>query len=257
MNAEVKSLKTNIDELLSKNINLPLYELKKEIKADFWHYTDMQATLSIAENLELWFGKMSNCNDIIETELHKADADFIHIVSFCNSNTEQIPLWYLYSGLKGDGAALRLTPATMIKFLDSLETVKTSEGNTLHRGKDFDLFYGWVYYIKHSDNCEKFSVKYKGEWNGYDDWNTFIDNNYFVKDYPWEYEKEFRIVIKNKTKTSYDRIIAKLPSVKRGIDVKCAPGAENIESLQINVGGVHNKPVMTSKLKIKWKFNEN
>ena len=140
MNGVVDKNLNNTEKLKLKNINLPTDELKNEIKADFWHYTSMESTLNIARNLELWLGSMNGCNDEIEAERHRDDSSFIHIASFCNSNTEQIPLWYLYSGLKGDGAALRLTPGTMIKFLGSIETARTPQNEILHKGIDFECF---------------------------------------------------------------------------------------------------------------------
>lgn len=257
----MKNQQISVPDLLQKNYNIPLGKAKDFTTSNFWHYTKMGAANSIASSLEFHCGAMSNCNDKIESRRHESEKDFLHVISFCHSDSEQIPMWYLYSGIDGKGAAIKITPATMIEFINSIATVKTSDGKTLYKDTDFELLYGWVYYVRHhmlhneeeivdSDRPDA-GVIYRGVWYDINDWKSFIDGNYFVKDYPWHYEKEFRIVIKNKTQTKCDKLIVQLPITKSGIDVKCAPSVPTCDKQTIKIGEIE-KPLLQSDLDIHW-----
>ena len=45
------------------------------------------------------------------------------------------------------------------------------------------------------------------------DMDEFAKENYFVKDYPWEYGREFRILIINKTETDYPYLYIDIPKM--------------------------------------------
>lgn len=196
----------------------------------FWHYTKLESVCKIIENQYFLLGNLTCMNDILECEEHKDCANQIYVLSFCNSNTEKIPMWYLYSGIDGKGCSIGITAKGMSYFIDSIKTVKTyNSEKVLTIGKDFDLESGWVYYINKKEPNQVF---YRNKWydlTTMDD--DLIKKSLFIKSYPWEYEREFRIIIKLKKDIPNEKIRIDIPEkLKSKIRLKTAPEIEN-ESL--------------------------
>ncbi len=66
--------------------------------------------------------------------------------------------------------------------------------------------------IKKERNTTKFY--YKGKFYEISNFEEFVEQHndcYFIKEYPWNYEKEFRIVIIDKQKRNFDRILLPFP----------------------------------------------
>lgn len=190
------------------------------VTTTFWHYTKLDTVDKILEGGELHLSCMSETNDTGEMKLHK-DADMFNIICLCNSDSEKIPMWYLYSGVEGKGASIGFTPSTLMELIRSIKTAKTDGGEEWEAGKDFDLMCGWVYYRKKEAPSQ---VKYKGKWYSVSDSDEFAKDNYFVKDYPWEYEKEFRIIAINRTEKSASKVRIKIPdSVMKKLKIRLAP----------------------------------
>ncbi len=110
-------------------------------------------------------------------------------------------MWYLYAGISGNGIRLRFTPSKMKAFIHSIKTIKPVYSNkcddqrdfpdVLDLGDDFTISYGRIFYTKEDSH----QIKHKGKWYYLkDEYELFEKENYYIKDYPWEYEKEFRIV---------------------------------------------------------------
>lgn len=209
------------NDLIVKNCPSLPSKAKDFSTINFWYYTSLSTANKILDNKCVYISNLSKMNDIDEATLHNDEKRFVHCFCLCNSSSERIPMWYLYSGISGKGAALGLTPATMIKLINSIETVSTTDGSvTLYKGKDFDLDFGWIFYRK-ADQTDK--IFYRNRWYSLNDPSSFEFNNYFIKSYPWEYEREFRIVIHNKTGISYDRLVINLAPVYEQIRLKLAP----------------------------------
>ena len=82
-----------------------------------------------------------------------------------------------------------------------------------------------------------------------DDAEAFLDSNYFIKQYPWHYEREFRIVFINKTDNTYDRIAIKLDgSFIKKLKIILAP---EIKKSEIKSSVFDGLALTESKLKIK------
>jgi hypothetical protein len=207
---------------LNKNKTISFDKANSFSSSPFWYYTSLNTANLILENHCFYCSNLAEMNDVNESELHKPESKMIHALCFCNSDTEKIPMWYLYSGITGKGTSIGFTPATMIKFINSIETIRNINNTvTLHKGEDFDLEFGWIYYRKEDRN----SVKYRNKWYYINDNSEMFEkNNYFIKDYPWEYEKEFRVVIKNKTKISYDKLVVDFPDeIYKTMKIRFAP----------------------------------
>ena len=164
-------------------------------------------------------------NDVDEAELHSQNKEFVHCFCLCNSDTEKIPMWYLYAGITGQGVSLGFSPSVMLELISSIQTITTPDKTIiLQKGVDFDLDYGWVFYRKKEAPSQ---VMLKRKWYSLIDPHNFEDNNFFIKSYPWEYEKEFRIVIHNKTGQKYDRLVLNISDIYKKIKLKLAPELSN------------------------------
>lgn len=217
----MKDIKITSKDLLKMN-SFELPQRATEFsKYSFWYYTSLNTADLILLNKSIYISNIKQMNDVDETNIHQSDNELVHCLCMCNSNTEKIPMWYLYSGITGKGASIGFTPSVLIQLIKSIKTVTTVDGKkVLNKGADFDIEYGWIYYRK---GDQKSQVMYKRKWYSISDPETFEDKNYFLKSYPWEYEKEFRIVIKNKTKEKYDKLVIDVSSVYSKLKVKLAP----------------------------------
>jgi len=207
-------------ELKTKN-SFALPQKSSELSGySFWYYTSFRTANLILNSSSIYISNISNMNDVDEMKLHTKDKDYVHCLCLCNSNSEKIPLWYLYSGITGKGVSIGFTPSSIIKLIASIDKLKTVDGNELLINKDFDLEYGWVFYRKPE---QKTQVCYKRKWYSITDSENFENDNYFIKSYPWEYEKEFRIVVHNKTGKAYPQLILDIGAVYDKLKVKLAP----------------------------------
>lgn len=212
-------------ELKAKNDNVIPDVARKLGNKSFWYYTRLTTADQILDGKSFWVGSITAMNDLDELELHKREKEKIYALCFCNSESEKIPMWYLYSGVAGKGAALGLTPGTMLAFLRSLVEVEgvKEDGNKdiLKIGGGIELRFGWVYYRK---QAERKHILFKNKWYEVRDVSAFEKDNYFIKNYPWEYEKEFRLIFINHTGTTYKRLIVTIPdSVHEKIKLRLAP----------------------------------
>ena len=243
----------------------------------FWHYTNSDSICKILRNSCFWLNNISGMNDMREADLHRTEKENVFIQCFCNSNTEKIPMWYLYGGIVGRGASIGLTPSVMMNYIRSIryvtELVKDQEGNFVpgerfYIGKDFELQTGWVFYAISrmadgfmSDKTHMVRVKYRNKFVSIPNAEEFYKGNYFVKDYPWEYEKEFRLVFINKTGRKIQKIQVDIPEEfhtqgNRKLKVRLAPEVrldkdfEDYKKRILDDGKGYQISVLKSSLKI-------
>jgi hypothetical protein len=171
-------------------------------------------------------------NDKTEVKLHFDNASKIHALCFCNCNTEKIPMWYLYAGLSGWGASIGITPSEMLKFIKSIDEIQViGKDRILKKDKDYEIRVGWIYYRKSMSE-----IKYRNKWFKIlpEDIDEFENGNYFIKEYPWEYENEFRIVFINHTEITEDRFIVKFPKeILKNLKLRFAPEVQKDELWEI------------------------
>ena len=225
--------------------------------SDFWYYTRLTTADQILDSSTFWVNPISSMNDLDEMDFHYLEKDKIFALCFCNSDSEKIPMWYLYSGIAGKGAALGFTPGCMLTFLRSLEEVEgEKEDNTritLKINRDLHLQFGWVYY---KDQHNESRIMHKNRWYKIDNIAEFKKDNYNLKNYPWEYEREFRLVFINQTDMDYKKLIVKIPeSMKSRIKLRLAPELskkELIKSKELKYISSDMGPIpIQSELKIK------
>lgn len=205
----------------------------------FLHYTSAYNAQQILKNESFLFSNMKNMNDKDEESEYGKDAKKVFSLCFVDgkdgTDNEKIPLWYLYSGISGDGVSLGLTSKKMLDWINGIEEVKVLDqdrqetGRILKRDVDFYLDYGWVYYLKKNGTVKLRNGK--GSINDSKLKFRYRDNpkNMFVKAYPWEYENEFRIVIR--TNEEFERLKVTLPEeIQKAFQITFAPEAHKNES---------------------------
>lgn len=251
-----------VEDILFQNQTEQILGSKaRQIGKNFYHYTRVENVLKILSGDESGncFFHISNLlcmNDVNEATLHRENGDHIHSFCLCCSKHEKIPLWYLYSGICGKGARIGFTPGKMLQFLRSIDTVYPVVGGQpdyekplkIHR--DFEMQCGWVYYLMDGRN----RVFYRNEYYPIEVVRPeTMGKCYFIKDYPWEYEREFRIVIENKTEESFLKIALPLPKeLIPTLEIMFAPEhllteEEKTEFIKL---GIKEEKLMPSGLKI-------
>ena len=221
----MKNIDISSKELTKLNCPALPNEAKKISNYSFWYYTNLHVADLILKHKCIYLSNLTLMNDVDEAELHAQNKDFIHCFCLCNSDTEKIPMWYLYAGITGQGVSLGFSPSVMLELIKSIDTLTTPDKSViLQKGVDFDLDYGWVFYRKKEVPSQ---VMFKRKWYSLSDPENFEKDNYFIKSYPWEYEKEFRIVVHNKTSQKYDRLVLDISKVYKKIKIRLAPELSN------------------------------
>lgn len=268
---EIERKEYTAAELLNFNPTDKILKSKaKELSKNFYHYTTSDSLKGILTKDEngnrfLHISNLSVMNDRLEEELHHNNSEKVHSLCFSCTSHEKIPLWYLYSGICGNGARLGFTPGKMLKLLNSINYVyavdadkKVDYSNVLDKSNgDFEFMCGWVYYI-----IEGYKrVVYRNDmYNvvGLD--QEILKNNYFVKSYPWEYESEFRIVIKNNTSKTFSKVAIVIPEeIIPSLEVMSAPEQSFSDELKkaFLSSGIVPEKIKESKLRIEMNLLKN
>jgi len=208
-------------------------------------------------------------NDQQECDWHKDVKERVYALCFCNTDTESIPMWYLYSGIAGEGIRIAITPKKMLPFIKSISKVYPIYGKNedkehpLIKDDDFVLEYGWVYYVGHKKviyNNKAYTRLDKNDNAAEAEFSEFLKANFFVKDYEWNYEKEFRIVFRlkeNYTGIPPNRIALyfdkdELMKKNGGLSAMAAPELKNKDKVELAKElGLPEKKITNSRLNIR------
>lgn len=217
----------------------------------FWHYTNGETLYKIfdknnaVKSYTLLCNKIKKTNDLEERQ--RENSDNVFLTCFCNTNSEKIPMWYLYGSLTGRGVSIGITAGNMLKFLKSIDFVYATRDKRCEKVEldSVEIKYGWIYYKKVEKNKTKFYFKR----NFYEvaDFDEQRNDCYFIKDYVWNYEKEFRIVIIDKQNRNFDNILLPIPEkVAKKMKLKIG---EN-HNMQPRKLPIKEEEIEKSKLKI-------
>ncbi len=214
------------------NIDLDI-KAKQFSSSGFWYYTSADTAEKILNSHSFYVSCYNKMNDLNEIRLHESEKDIVHALCFVNSGNEKIPMWYLYGGITGEGISIGFTPSMMLSFIRSIKSVFTVNDDPNNKdktqelvvGKDVEFQYGWVFYRKPTKSVVNYSeVFYKNKWYTVKDRVNFEKDNYFIKDYGWNYEKEFRLVFINRTGTPHERLKVEFDeSLLKKIRIRTAP----------------------------------
>lgn len=193
---KLNDVKEKLLNIKPKNASQPVLG-----KRGFYYYTTLNTFSKIFKNKEIWIRNVSNMNDrkefVLDPQLEK-EKKFYHLLCFSNSDYESIPMWYMYSGIAGDGVRIKFTSSIIKKIITNCKVYKPN--GELLSTEDYEIKAGWIYYrrqnnLYHLNNRLYFITDFK---------ESFYKDNMFIKSYHWLYEKEFRIVVKNNLDEEFD-----------------------------------------------------
>lgn len=205
------SWKWNEFNKVHNNNDLEGYLYNREFEhSNYYHYTTAKAVDSILSGNSFWVSNVSGFNDTIDKKQFGNEEKFCFSLCFSTGTSENLPLWYLYSGINGKGARISISKSS-IQCLVQESTFKLCEFNdnktiassfapiTLDREKDLVCTFRDVLYYNQVVEG-KTRLKYNTMTN-----NDFPDSEFnkykerhsgFCKSLIWFYEKETRLVLR-------------------------------------------------------------
>lgn len=170
---------------------------------NYYHYSSCNAIKGILDSKTFWVSSMCFSNDKTEHKKFGEDTYRYFQLCFSTGTSENLPLWFLYSGINGKGLRIALTKAqinNLISF-DKMELVLhnliTGQKTKLVPDVDCKISFKDVLYRKKTDkSCRiKYNLKDnytfpKNEMQKFEDTETG-----FIKELIWYYEKETRLLI--------------------------------------------------------------
>lgn len=181
---------------------------------EYCHYTSLYCINSILEKQQFYVNNVRRGNDECDKEQFCEDKQLYYVLCFSTGVNENLPLWYMYSGMKGKGGRIRFTKSSIKKlvkeskyylygYTDNEKGLKLDEEPimTLVDGDSMELIFKDVLYSRRNDkDTGKIDLKYNTMTNHimpYADFEKYNkDNKGFNKGLIWYYEKETRLLIK-------------------------------------------------------------
>ena len=191
----------NIDQL-------QLYLEGQEYKHSYYfHYSSLGGIDGILGNKTIWISNFNAFNDKAEARrLNKPEMCFA--LCFSTGLNENLPLWYMYSGLSGHGGRIRLTPKGIAKLLNKATyelSERDSDGHPhgiripLEPGRSIEVSFRDVLYCGDGSGGNM-DLKYNTMTNHIFPFSQKEEINRrfegFVKSLIWYYEKETRLLIR-------------------------------------------------------------
>jgi hypothetical protein len=139
-------------------------------KQKFWYYSNEEGVKNIYNSKSIWVRSIDTMNDLDEINLHKNECENRFALCFCNNEEEEIPMWYLYSGILGTGMSIGIVPSDMLRLISEINIIHPVElqvGDSwepnknieLKLHKDFDITYDWIYYYREIKDSKQ--IRYK------------------------------------------------------------------------------------------------
>ena len=89
----------------------------------FYHYTSLGAINAILSNRTFRISNVKRFNDKKDSEQFGENKDVFFSMCFSTGQNENLSLWYLYSGIHGNGGRIRISQATIKKILENSEFI--------------------------------------------------------------------------------------------------------------------------------------
>lgn len=209
----------------------------------FYHYSTLKNVDSILKKKNIRLTNLScTSNDQSEREGDGEKGKYLFSTCFSTGTSEQLPLWYLYSGIDGKGARVGLSKSIFKKMYNSakyfLQEVEKEPpyaeiGEPIELKKDYETVCQDIAYLSEDTvNTGKFRLKYNGQVKNdlsEDDYKTLKEKlNGFVKGLIWFYEKEtrIRVEVKNTALIEQDKnyvVLLDLSNVYSDLNIRLAP----------------------------------
>lgn len=195
---------------LTTAVELEEYLQREYEHGGYYHYTSLENIDKILASKTFWISNVQGFNDKAEIELFGEKQKNCYATCFSTGRNENLPLWYMYSGIDGKGGRIRLTKDKIRKMVCHgkyyLSTNKTdlnlldlTGGNSIITFKDI------VYFEKENEEKKNnhIDLKYNTMTN-YGNVSTKEFEKYkkknigFYKYLIWYYEKETRLLVELK-----------------------------------------------------------
>lgn len=205
---KLRKIKGNVSEL-SEYVKKATYNHEK-----YYHYTSVDSALNILDSGELWLSDISSdfSNDKVEAAKAKASEHFA--ISFSHELTDNLAMWYLYSGEDQLGVRIGLENGDFrrifikknfdlyVRDADDGVQVKVVDINDWEtHANDWDIRVQDVLYRQDLGSAVSGKVLfYYEEVQNVDfsisDWTDFEkDNRFFIKQSIWKNELETKVII--------------------------------------------------------------
>ena len=194
----------------------------------YCHYSSFDNIEKIFKSRIFWVSSINNCNDIIEKESFDNSEEYF-CLCFSSLNSENIPMWYLYGDIDGEGARITFKTKNFNEFIENIELLfleyKDNElkDKFIINNDDYEIECGDVIYGSYVESNNKYRIKYNSEnVSNFKGSEIEVKNMFkgFYKEIPWFYEKEFRILIHVKNKEIIDKINSDKEKYKLGIEIQ-------------------------------------
>ena len=172
--------------------------------SNYYHYTRV---MNIENILNGYFkvGTVAKFNDKYDTLQFNDDVKYFYSICFSSGIDENLSLWYLYSGMGGEGGRIKLSKSLITKIIETsefglYERISREENKlimVLEDGKTMKKnFNDVVYFHEKGDDV---SLRYNTMTNYNFTSSAFNDfkkiYNGFLKDTIWYFEKESRLLV--------------------------------------------------------------
>ena len=176
---------------------------------DYCHYTGIDTINKILEGKTFWLTSVTGFNDTLDTEqFGEAGGDYFSLC-FSTGVNENLPLWYLYSGINGKGGRIQMTKDAVRSLIENgrfrlcrAVSKKCQEFLKLELGNDMDLEFRDMVYVREPEGNEACSLKYNTMTNYQvpkEEFRKYKENHCgFWKGLIWYYEKETRLLARVK-----------------------------------------------------------
>ncbi len=189
------------------------FEGREYKHTNFYHYTKLDKLNNIIKEKRFWLSSVKGFNDKCDVEQFKDNEKEYFSLCFSAGVNENLPLWYLYSGLDGKGGRIRMTSKKVQSLIEKgeyelceKEAVKGDDNNekivlhkieTLEKDKTMTVKFRDVLYYR--TDGDKLSLKYNTMTNyNFNSKNIEEITEYwrhFSKKLIWFYEKETRLLV--------------------------------------------------------------
>ncbi len=185
--------------------DLILYWNREYDHTEYSHYTNLNALNSILEYKELWISSVEKFNDKKEIKNVK-DKELFFSICFSTGTSENLALWYLYSGLNGKGGRITFNKSNIKKLIKNA-TFKLQDVSSLEivcnlDESNMDIWFKDVMYCTDDKSGNNVYLRYNTMTNrriSKNDFDKFRSLYYgFVKSAIWYHEKETRLMVKLK-----------------------------------------------------------
>ena len=249
----------------NKSEQLLAYLKKQPYKhTHYYHYTSLDNANRILESNSFRIFPVVGFNDEEDKKQYVNEQHKVFCLCFSTGVNENLPLWYLYSGISGKGARVGFTSSKIEKLIhDSIYTLHklTYKENgraeldenvllTLKQGVSMEMEFRDMVYSRFDDKKNNWQLKYNNMTNYNFKKAEFekFKNQYrgFNKGLIWFYEKETRLYIKligeatdlvqdstNAVTAQYAIKMTFPAEIKKEIEIMLAPEIKDFSELDI------------------------